>query len=67
MRNMDAYLATGIAEGFEDALGEDEEIAAWQYLVDTGLCWRLQGRFGRQAVAMIEAGLVTDPRLEATQ
>jgi len=57
--NMDNYTAVGIAEGFcggENAT-EEEQIEAWQHLIDTGLCWQLQGCFGRQAQALIEAGV----------
>ena len=53
---MDQYTAVGIAEGFIDAESEDQYLAAWQYLVDTGLAWRLQGWFGRTAAALIEHG-----------
>ena len=45
-----------IAEGVIDA-DEDRIIEAWQHLIDTGVVWQLQGAFGRQAEAMIEAGL----------
>ena len=55
---MDKYRAVGLAEGFESGT-EEEVIAAWQYLVDTGLCWSLQGWFGRTATALIEAGIVS--------
>ena len=54
---MDAYTATGIAEGFIDAESEEQVIEAWQFLIDTGLCWSLQGRFGRTARNLIEAGI----------
>lgn len=53
------YLATAYAEGFcegEDAT-EKEQIEAWQYLIDTGLCWKLQGFFGRTASALIDDGV----------
>lgn len=54
---MDAYTATGLAEGFIEAESEDQVIAAWQYLIDTGLAWRLQGFFGRTATALIDEGI----------
>ena len=54
---MDAYQATMIAEGFEEATKE-EQIEAWQFLVDTGIAWQLQGSFGRKARALIEAGII---------
>jgi hypothetical protein len=55
---MDSYTAVGIAEGFIGAKTEEQEIQAWQYLVDTGLAWQLQGWFGRTANRLIEQGLI---------
>jgi len=52
----DNYTAVGIAEGFEEAESEEEELAAWQYLVVKGLAWTLQGRFGRTATQLIDEG-----------
>lgn len=60
-RAMNPYLAVGIAEGFEEGT-EQEKHDAWQYLVDTGMCWRLQGWFGRTAMALIEQGLIESPK-----
>ena len=37
----------------------EEETAAWQYLIDTGLAWRLQGWFGRTAKRLIDDGYCT--------
>lgn len=54
---MDNYTATAIAEGFEPADSEEQVIEAWQHLIDTGLCWQLQGWFGRTATDLIEQGV----------
>lgn len=59
---MDAFTATMIAEGEYELAGIDPYddaiiIEAWQHLIDTGLAWRLQGTFGRQAQALIDAGI----------
>jgi hypothetical protein len=58
---MDVYTAVGIADGFIESDSDDQVIEAWQFLVDTGICWQLQGYFGRMASDMIEAGLLTVP------
>ena len=55
---MNPLEAIGIAEGFIEADSEEKYVEAWQYLLDTGLVWSLQGWFGRTAVAMIEAGQI---------
>jgi len=55
---MTNYMAVGIAEGFEEAESEEQFLAAWQHLVNTGLAWTLQGSFGRTAAALIEQGLI---------
>jgi hypothetical protein len=54
---MDNYTATGLAEGFIEAESEEQVIEAWQHLIDTGLCWHLQGFFGRTAAQLIEDGI----------
>ena len=55
---MNNYEAVGIAEGFIEAESEEQVIKAYQYLVNTGLAWTLQGQFGRNANHLIEQGLV---------
>jgi len=53
---MDTYTAVGLAEGFVEAESEEQILEAWQYLIDTGLCWQLQGSFGRAAVQLLQEG-----------
>ena len=53
--------ATMIAEGAQEAESDEQYIAAWQHLIDSGLCWRLQGWFGRTARAMIDEGYCCSP------
>lgn len=53
---MNSFTAIGLAEGFIEAESEEEVLKAWQYLVDTGRVWHLQGFFGRTAQALIDAG-----------
>lgn len=55
---LDQFTAIGLAEGFIQAESEGDVIAAWQYLVDTGLAWRLQGWFGRTAASLIREGVI---------
>ena len=54
---MDQYTAVGLAEGFVEAESEEQIIEAWQYLIDTGLAWHLQGCFGRTARNLIDQGI----------
>ena len=54
---MNPMEAIAVAEGCVE-VKEEEYVEAWQFLLDTGLVWQLQGWFGRTAVAMIEAGQI---------
>ena len=53
---MTDYDAVAIAEGYYTPDSEVQLFEAWQHLIDTGLAWKLQGWFGRQAKSLIEAG-----------
>ena len=56
--NMTPSDAIGIAEGYI----EGNEAEAWQFLIDSGLCWQLQGWFGRTAMHLIDEGLCHYPQ-----
>ena len=58
---MDDMTAIGIAEGFMPNEGPEHETEAWQHLIDTGLCWQLQGWFGRTAQHLIDIGVCKPP------
>ncbi len=57
---MDSFRATGLAEGFIETDNEDEIIEAWQHLLDTRLCFQLQGWFGRTARDLVKSGVIED-------
>tara|TARA_Y100000310_G_scaffold284258_1_gene306935 strand:+ start:1206 stop:1406 length:201 start_codon:yes stop_codon:yes gene_type:complete len=58
---MDDYTAVGVAEGFIEPESTEQQIEAWQHLIDTGLAWTLQGWFGRTAMYLIENGVCAAP------
>jgi hypothetical protein len=41
-------------------ISEERFIECYQYLIDNGIVWNLQGSYGRTAMALIEAGLCTN-------
>ena len=54
------YMATGIAEGFEETDNFKNTIHAWSYLIGTGLAYKLQGFFGRNARNIIEQEAISE-------
>ena len=60
---MSIFEATMIAEGVNEA-PKDEQIEAWQLLIDTGTCWQLQGFFGRTAAHLIEIGICIPKKID---
>jgi hypothetical protein len=59
--SIDSFNAVGIAEGFIEADSQEQVIEAWQFLIDSGLAWQLQGFFGRTASQLIEEGICSAP------
>ena len=45
----------------EGQMTEDEQIALFQHLIDTGTCWQLDGHYHRMGATLIEAGLIQPP------
>ena len=52
----DALCVIELGEGTEQ-----DQIAAWQYLIDTGAVWQLQGIYGRTAVYLLQEGICLPP------
>ena len=43
-------------------MDQEEMVCLFQELIDSGLVWKLQGRYGRTASLLIESGRCTDRR-----
>ena len=60
---MELKTAIYIIEGCRDEAIEaetdlEDELEAWQFLIDGGHVWNLQGWYGRTAAGLIEAGVL---------
>jgi hypothetical protein len=60
-KEMTRYNACACAEGFcgGESASEEEVLAAWQYIWDTGLWRSLQGWYGRTVHDLIDEGIIT--------
>jgi hypothetical protein len=54
----DMDLTSMIIDYENGNLDEEQVLDLFQNLVNTGLAWSLQGSYGRQAMAFIQAGLI---------
>lgn len=52
--------AIAIATGFEETATSDELVDACQYLIDSGLAWRVQGWYRETATLLIAEGVCTN-------
>lgn len=51
MPTLEAIIA--IEDG---TIEQDERIAEFQSMINSGMAWKLQGSYGREAMALIESG-----------
>jgi hypothetical protein len=63
---MNLYRAVAIAEGFGEGIEASAELQAeaWQWLINSGDVWKLQGWYGRTAKTLIEQGVCRLPANE---
>ena len=60
LQTRDFVRAIQVLEGAFPS-SEEEQLDAWQLLIDSGIAWQLQGTYARHAERLIEAGLVEAP------
>ena len=60
LQTRDFVRAIQILEGAFPS-SEEEQLDAWQLLIDSGIAWQLQGTYARGAETLIEKGLVEAP------
>jgi hypothetical protein len=59
-RNKDMDQLSKMMAWEEGELSDDDTIALFQELIDSGLAWKLQGCYGRMAKQLIEGGYCHD-------
>ena len=58
---MDIFTASMMVEDQLEEYTEEQALEAWQWLVDTGHAWTLQGWYGRTAQHLINMGAIRAP------
>ena len=51
----------------EGQITQDKEVAFFERLVETGVCWQLSGHYQRVAATLIDAGLIKLPEQTETR
>ena len=55
-------VVSGIIAFESGTLDDEATLELFQYLVNTGMAWTLQGSYGRMAVFLLEQGLIQPAR-----
>ena len=55
---MNNFDAIGITSGLMQVNTHEEDLEAWQTLVDTGLVWKLGSKYIKTAKRLIEIGAI---------
>ena len=56
---MNELEAISIIEGTTEPLNQTEYYTAWQFMLQTDLCWQLQGFYTREALNLIKLKLIS--------
>lgn len=59
---MESKMVDKIIQYESGNMNDEEMISFFQELIDSGLCWELQGHYGRAASSLIEEGLCNESR-----
>jgi hypothetical protein len=63
MATQKKFDSLGFIMAYEDGdLDENDIVAGFQCLIDSGMAWSLQGHYGRMAAALIKGGYCEEAR-----